>query len=106
MGLLNFPIRRIFYFIVENFLFSIYTNKGVGSFSTPRLNTCTILATERQECIQCYCEGTLGLVFLSIVVYHCIRSFVDESFRDGLPNIPIALPCADDPVCVAATEDF
>ena len=66
MGLLNFPIRRIFYFIVEKKLFNIYTIKGVGSFSTPRLNTCTILATERQECIQCYCEGTLGLVFLSI----------------------------------------
>ena len=76
MGLLNFPIRRIFYFIVEKKLFNIYTIKGVGSFSTPRLNTCTILATERQECIQCYCEGTLGLVFLSIVVFHCIRSFV------------------------------
>ena len=42
MGLLNFPIRRIFYFIVEKNLF----------------------------------------------------------------NIPIELPCADDPVCVAATEDF
>ena len=76
MGLLNFPIRRIFYFIVEKILFSIYTNKGVGSFSTPRLNTCTILATERQECIQFYCDGTLGLVFLSIVVFLCIRSFV------------------------------
>ena len=78
MGLLNFPIRCIFYFIVEKKLFSIYTNKGVGSFSTPRLNTCTIFATERQEDIQCYCEGTLGLVFLSIVVFHCIRGFVSR----------------------------
>ena len=78
MGLLDFPIRCIFYFIVEKKLFSIYTNKGVGSFSTPRLNTCTILATERQEDIQCYCEGTLGLVFLSIVVFHCIRGFVSR----------------------------
>ena len=76
MGLLNFPMRCIFYFIVEKNSFNIYTNKGVGSFSTQRLNTCTILATERQEGIQCYCEGTLWLVFLSIVVFHCIRGFV------------------------------
>ena len=76
MGLLSFPVRCIFYFIIEKKLFSIYTNKGVGSFSTLRFDTCTILATERHKGIQCYCEGTLGLVFLSIVVFHCIRGFV------------------------------
>ena len=78
MGLLNFPIRCIFYFIVEKNLFSIYTNKGVGSFSTPRLNTCTNLATERQEDIQCYCEGTLGLVFLSIVFFIVLEALSRE----------------------------
>ena len=56
-GLLNFLIRCIFYFIVEKKKFSIYTNKGVGSFWTPGLNTRTIF--ERQQGIQCYCEGTL-----------------------------------------------
>ena len=44
MGILNFPIRCIIYFVVEKKLFHIYTSKGVGSFLTPGLNTCTILA--------------------------------------------------------------
>ena len=76
MGLLNIPIRGIFYFIVEKKLYSIYTSKGMGSFSTPGLKTRTILAIERKQGLQCYIEGKLGLCFLSIVVYHCIRGSV------------------------------
>ena len=81
MGLLNFPIRGIFYFIVEKKLFSIYTSKGVGSFSTPGLNTCTILAIESEQGLQCYNESALGLGVLSIVVYHCIIGCL-ESLED------------------------
>ena len=76
MGLLNFPIRCIFYFIVEKKLFSICTSKGVGSFLTPGFKTCTFLSMERKQGLQRYCLGALGLGFLFIVIYQCIRGFV------------------------------
>ena len=75
MGLLNFPIRCIIHFVVEKKLFSIYTIKGVGSFSTPGLDTCTLLEIERKQGLRCYSLGALGLGCQSIVVHRCIRGF-------------------------------
>ena len=64
-----FSIKMHILFYCRKKLFGIYTSKGVGSFLTPGLNTCTFLANERKQGLQCYSLGALGLGFLSIVVY-------------------------------------
>ena len=76
MGLLNFPIRCIFYFIVEKNYLAFIQVRAWGSFLTPGLKTCTFLAIERKQGFQRYCLGALGLGFLFIVAYQCIRGFV------------------------------
>ena len=59
MCLLNFLIICILFHCRQNF-FSIYTSESIGSFVTPGLDTCTILAMERKQGLQCYSEGALG----------------------------------------------
>ena len=71
-GSTQFSNKMYILFYCRKKIYSIYTSKGVGSFSTPGLKTCTILAIERKQGLQCYTDGELGLGFMSVVVYHCI----------------------------------
>ena len=88
VGLPNFLIRCIFYFIVETKLFPIYISKDMGSFFTPGLNTCTILAIERKQGFQCYSEGTL--VRIVRVHFLSVSSSLSKLSVPGCPQIVFA----------------